>query len=116
MEGALLVADQINSAPMLDDAHSMVLHARTPPNITQHENLDVVIPCIDGWSVAGWGEHEDEKRGNPDEKQNEDLQCQVVEEPHLGFVETRFAAMVAFGLSVCARHFDQTGSLERCEM
>lgn len=49
-----LEPNNINLSPMFRNTNSVVLHARTPPNISHHENLDVLIGRVGGGTVGCW--------------------------------------------------------------
>lgn len=50
------VANQVNITSMLGNTYSVILHPRTPPEIPNHENLDMLISRRLGRSIAcGYG-------------------------------------------------------------
>lgn len=58
-----LVSDEIDLLSELCNTDGMVLHARTPPNVTEHQDLDMLFPWIlsgmisGGDGVASFGGH-----------------------------------------------------------
>jgi hypothetical protein len=48
------IANQIYVSAMIRDTDGMILHPRATANVTNNDDLDMIIFGIPRWGVSGW--------------------------------------------------------------